>query len=834
MGIPPYRSQPDKSRLDHLNMKLEIPPFQEKGPISNSVMQAPKETRGIHPQSLFSNPEIQKSKISQISPANHQLEEEPEELSTKESNKLKKEGRIFVGNNKVNKFIDKFGCNKITYEPAVGYTPKKSAIMDLSRIIKSTIKKGGINTSEELHYFQIQFETMVHFFVSHQYITHIDQFTKLLWKEYPEEASKKFQVKQEGITSDQQEFILDNPEDHSPVGATAENYPSEHMSLPPCTLGMIEEKKNSVNLDHEEDYFGPEILILEGVLIAEKSPAVSEEDPEGLLIELKSTWNFIEEEEPDNYVNVEMEINHEPALDPVEVVQHPEIKSIETSAPTERSEPPEETRAAGDHAYLDECHSQSDWNFQYEILSEKSSTNISETIKTLDFEEESLLHKEKLENYLAAVLKPSQPASSDNVEKAISQTIEEKTYFLKEPIKSNSPHILEKICKRISQIASFNSPDTTGMNSHAFETAEINWNHLKIPWGLFAAGIVLLASLFLNCLSWIGIDCLRRRKILGERGGKASKMHWKTWSTAWTEWRGGTISADLLRKVTRPGFQMDSIQWFDGRRWCRTMRNVIDIAKKKKDCLETLNIRSGRRKDGTHSFMARGSSLDIQQHKKNIGRCRNQLLSDATRAVVHITHKSTRNSSAYLNKQPWPSSIVRQMLSNSKLLIFASFFILGFYFFLPAQSVAYERTRLNISSLFSSSYSDRARRLAPGESSLLLLIIFRLVELFAINDGYQIATALLLPSDIFKNQESGPTHIKRKQSTMHTNLGLERQDQVRRFLGITTVFFTAKAIIHTSMKTTKEMMVLLSPRVISKAAGPIPSQMKMTIHQEND
>ncbi|KAI9599914.1 hypothetical protein KEM48_000022 [Puccinia striiformis f. sp. tritici PST-130] len=726
-------------------MKLEIPPFQEKGPISNSVMQAPKETRGIHPQSLFSNPEIQKSKISQISPANHQLEEEPEELSTKESNKLKKEGRIFVGNNKVNKFIDKFGCNKITYEPAVGYTPKKSAIMDLSRIIKSTIKKGGINTSEELHYFQIQFETMVHFFVSHQYITHIDQFTKLLWKslspklemaisdpliwdghlilntnfsiaelppydivvlyiqkefryrEYPEEASKKFQVKQEGITSDQQEFILDNPEDHSPVGATAENYPSEHMSLPPCTLGMIEEKKNSVNLDHEEDYFGPEILILEGVLIAEKSPAVSEEDPEGLLIELKSTWNFIEEEEPDNYVNVEMEINHEPALDPVEVVQHPEIKSIETSAPTERSEPPEETRAAGDHAYLDECHSQSDWNFQYEILSEKSSTNISETIKTLDFEEESLLHKEKLENYLAAVLKPSQPASSDNVEKAISQTIEEKTYFLKEPIKSNSPHILEKICKRISQIASFNSPDTTGMNSHAFETAEINWNHLKIPWGLFAAGIVLLASLFLNCLSWIGIDCLRRRKILGERGGKASKMHWKTWSTAWTEWRGGTISADLLRK-----------------------------------------------------------------------------------------------------------------------------------------SVAYERTRLNISSLFSSSYSDRARRLAPGESSLLLLIIFRLVELFAINDGYQIATALLLPSDIFKNQESGPTHIKRKQSTMHTNLGLERQDQVRRFLGITTVFFTAKAIIHTSMKTTKEMMVLLSPRVISKAAGPIPSQMKMTIHQEND
>ncbi|KAI9621659.1 hypothetical protein KEM48_007632, partial [Puccinia striiformis f. sp. tritici PST-130] len=101
MGIPPYRSlQPDTSRLAHLNVELEIPPFQEKGPISNSVIQAPKETRGIHPQSLFSNPEIQKSKISQISPANHQLEEEPEGLSTKESNNPKKKGRIFVGNNK--------------------------------------------------------------------------------------------------------------------------------------------------------------------------------------------------------------------------------------------------------------------------------------------------------------------------------------------------------------------------------------------------------------------------------------------------------------------------------------------------------------------------------------------------------------------------------------------------------------------------------------------------------------------------------------------------------------------------------------------------------------
>ncbi|KAI9610247.1 hypothetical protein KEM48_002608 [Puccinia striiformis f. sp. tritici PST-130] len=789
MGIPPYRSQPDKFRQKNLNMELEIPPFQEKGPISNSIMQAPKETRGIHPQSSFSNPEIQKSKTSQISPANHQLEEEPEELSTKESNNPKKEGRIFVGNNKVDEFIDKFGCNKITYKPALGYTPKKSAIMDLSRIIKSTIKKGGINTSEELHYFRIQFETMDHFFVSHQYITHIDQFTKLLWKslspklemaisdpliwdghlilntnfsiaelppydvvvlyiqkefryrKYPEEASKKFQVKQENKTSNQQEFIVDSPEDHSPVDTTEENYSPEHMSLTPCTLARIGEKKDSVNLDHEEGYFAPEIPILEGALIEEKSQA----------------------------------INHEPALDPVEVAQYPEIKSVETSAPTERSEPPEETRAAGDHACLVECHSESDWNFQYEILSEKSSTNISETIKTLDFEEESLLHQKKLDNYLAAVLKPSQPASLDNVEKAISQTMENENCFLKNPGKSNSPHILEKICKSISQMASFNSPDTTGMISQAFKTTEINWNHLEIPWSSFAAGIVLLTSLFWNCVSRIGLDCSCRQKKFSERKENPGKQCWNVWHTAWTKWRGGTISMDLLRKVTRPSFQMDSIQWFDGRRWCRTMRNLINIAKKKKDCLETLNIKSGRKKDSPHRSKARGPNINAKQHEKHLGKDRHQLLVNVARPVVHPTQKRTRNLSAYLNERTWSFSIVRQMLSNSKLFIAASFFVLVIHFFLPVQSVTYERTCLNLTNLFSSYYSERGRRhhrAMTDTSPSLPVILFQLVEPFASIDGHQASNGFVIAEQYL--QDLGSTHTKKKLLTTHTNLGSKR------------------------------------------------------------
>ncbi|KAI7933319.1 hypothetical protein MJO28_017714 [Puccinia striiformis f. sp. tritici] len=106
------------------------------------------------------------------------------------------------------------------------------------------------------------------------------------------------------------------------------------MSLPPCTLGKIGEKKDLVNLDHEEEYFGPEILMLERAIIAEKekSPTVVETD------------RIIEEEESENYISLELEINHESALDPVEEAQYSNIRSVETAAPTERSEPPEETR----------------------------------------------------------------------------------------------------------------------------------------------------------------------------------------------------------------------------------------------------------------------------------------------------------------------------------------------------------------------------------------------------------------------------------------------------------------------------------------------------------
>ncbi|KNE97413.1 hypothetical protein PSTG_09384 [Puccinia striiformis f. sp. tritici PST-78] len=169
----------------------------------------------------------------------------------------------------------------------------------------------------------------------------------------------------------------------------------------------------------------------------------------------------------------------------------------------------------------------------------------------------------------------------------------------------------------------------------------------------------------------------------------------------------------------------DNSWWFDGPRRCHTTRMVNfwwlnvwrwrrmacrtrTLAKKEKDWMESRQL--VRKKDGYFNLNARVFSLNVQQHKKHIGKDKHHLLSDAPRPVVGVTQKKTSNLSAYLNERPWSFSITEELsiYSNWSIAAFSSF--LAFYFCLSAQSVAYERTRLSISSLLSSSYSHRGRR----------------------------------------------------------------------------------------------------------------------------
>ncbi|KAI7961818.1 hypothetical protein MJO28_002307 [Puccinia striiformis f. sp. tritici] len=146
-------------------------------------------------------------------------------------------------------------------------------------------------------------------------------------------------------------------------------------------------------------------------------------------------------------------------------------------------------------------------------------------------------------------------------------------------------------------------------------------------------------------------------------------------------------------------------------------------------------------------------------HKKKIGENRHWLLLYATRPVVGATQKITSNLCACLNERPWPFPITREVLiTYSNLFISAVPTTSSFFFFLPAQSVAYEQTRSNHANLFSSRYLDRGRchHLVASDVSLLSLSNFQLVELFASIDSYQASEVFVIAERY--HQESGLTH----------------------------------------------------------------------------
>ncbi|KAI9606799.1 hypothetical protein H4Q26_006337 [Puccinia striiformis f. sp. tritici PST-130] len=237
---------------------------------------------------------------------------------------------------------------------------------------------------------------------------------------------------------------------------------------------------------------------------------------------------------------------------------------------------------------------------------------------------------------------------------------------------------------------------------------------------------------------------------------------WQQWSLPKdnSRWFDGSCRCCTTRMVNS--------QWLTVWRWRRMACKAIMVEKEKKDWLKIQ--RSEWRRDGIRNLKARDPMSNAQQHKKSIGENRHRLLSDVTRRA---TQKKTSNLSAYLSQRPWSFPSTREVLiTYSNLFTSAVPTTSSFYFFLPAQSVVYERTRLNHANLFSGYYSERGRRhhRTMTDASLSLLVIL----FHAINDGYQTATALLLPSDIFKNQQTGPTHTKRKRPTAHINLGSER------------------------------------------------------------
>jgi hypothetical protein len=63
----------------------------------------------------------------------------------------------------------------------LAFTREECARKDLDNLFGYYINLGGISTSDQLHQFRIQFETITHYLVSNGYITHLEEFTSSFW-----------------------------------------------------------------------------------------------------------------------------------------------------------------------------------------------------------------------------------------------------------------------------------------------------------------------------------------------------------------------------------------------------------------------------------------------------------------------------------------------------------------------------------------------------------------------------------------------------------------------------------------------------------------------------
>ncbi|KAA1134000.1 hypothetical protein PGTUg99_011166 [Puccinia graminis f. sp. tritici] len=61
------------------------------------------------------------------------------------------------------------------------FTREECARKDLDNLFGYFINLGGIRTSDQLHQFRIQFETITHYLVSNGYINHPEEFTRSFW-----------------------------------------------------------------------------------------------------------------------------------------------------------------------------------------------------------------------------------------------------------------------------------------------------------------------------------------------------------------------------------------------------------------------------------------------------------------------------------------------------------------------------------------------------------------------------------------------------------------------------------------------------------------------------
>ncbi|KAI7953620.1 hypothetical protein MJO28_006167, partial [Puccinia striiformis f. sp. tritici] len=160
-----------------------------------------------------------------------------------------------------------------------------------------------------------------------------------------------------------------------------------------------------------------------------------------------------------------------------------------------------------DHLYFPECHSQSEWEFQF-ILSKTSSLNLLETINPLHFmPEEPFLTKSEDQDYISPYLIPSSPAFTKALEISTSQSLQEENHVQKDPGKNS-----EQMIKPNPTNQQDSSCDSIQLPTSKMDKSDLQFvkptgrslNGLTPLWNFLSGCLVLLLGLSGTVCSVVG------------------------------------------------------------------------------------------------------------------------------------------------------------------------------------------------------------------------------------------------------------------------------------------------------------------------------------------
>ncbi|KAH9456151.1 hypothetical protein Pst134EB_012355 [Puccinia striiformis f. sp. tritici] len=328
-----------------------------------------------------------------------------------------------------------------SFSPIILFYNEKSATQYLKKIVRDVKLGGGIITLAQLGRLRIHFEEITHFLISNGFSTHPDEFTVYFWNCL---SPQLISAMSDALIWDGHMILADiySIETLPPYNILIQyihrcySFPDNPKETPSrIYITSPENQQSNQNYSTHSS--------MEERETEDQSPVIDFADSVSLDISSSEPLTPVditnEKAKPEGNISQNFSEEQESVLESVEETQFFNINAVD-NLPAETIIT-EEHSFGEDHLYFPECHSQSEWEFQF-ILSKTSSLNLLETINPLHFmPEEPFLTKSEDQDYISPYLIPSSPAFTKALEISTSQSLQEENHVQKDPGKNSEQMI---------------------------------------------------------------------------------------------------------------------------------------------------------------------------------------------------------------------------------------------------------------------------------------------------------------------------------------------------------------------------------------------------------